>query len=141
MTDSEARLAELVAEAAAGLVVDGRSEAGGTDYAVGEVVIAEVRGATASFRLRPDVAAAAARTPDAAPSSHGPEWVAFTPRALDRFAGDRVASWFEFAVRQARAGLTYGATVPRQTDGPASSSQGTTTTASEPTATDGVREA
>jgi hypothetical protein len=46
-------------------------------------------------------AKAAERTPDAKPSANGPEWVAITPPIIDRFAGDRIASWFEFAVREA----------------------------------------
>jgi hypothetical protein len=93
---------ELIARLAAAADVPGLSVADGTDYRVGDRVIVEVRGPTASFRLRPDVANAAARTPDAGPSANGPGWVAFTPPTLDRFAGDRIASWFEFAVRGAR---------------------------------------
>lgn len=102
MSGGAAQLSELMAELARELGVEGQPVDGGVDYAVGDVAVAEVRGGTAAFRLRPDVATAAARTPDGAIDSRGPEWVSFTPRSLDRFARDRVSSWFEFAVRQGR---------------------------------------
>ena len=55
----------------------------------------------AEFRLRPDVASAALRTPDVQASDRGPEWVAFSPASLDRFALDRLTAWFDFAWRHA----------------------------------------
>jgi hypothetical protein len=55
----------------------------------------------AEFRLRPDIASAAVRTPDVRPSERGPEWVTFTPTHLDRYALDRLTAWFEFAWRHA----------------------------------------
>lgn len=55
----------------------------------------------AEFRLRPDVASAALRTPDVRASDRGPEWVRFSPPALDRFALDRLTAWFDFAWRHA----------------------------------------
>ena len=57
--------------------------------------------ASAEFRLRPDVASAAVRTPDVGASDRGPEWVTFSPPSLDRFALDRLTAWFEFAWRHA----------------------------------------
>ena len=57
--------------------------------------------ASAEFRLRPDVASAAVRTPDVRASDRGPEWVTFTPPDLDRFAVDRLTAWFDFAWRHA----------------------------------------
>ena len=57
-------------------------------------------GGTASFALDPAVAAAAARTPDVAPSSRGPGWVDFTPVELDDHAADRAAAWFASAHRR-----------------------------------------
>ena len=57
--------------------------------------------ASAEFRLRPDVAAAAVRTPDVGTSDRGPEWVTLTPQGLDRFALDRLTAWFDFAWRHA----------------------------------------
>jgi hypothetical protein len=53
------------------------------------------------LRLEPAIAAAAARTPDAAPSSRGAEWVRFNPRELDGHATDRLIAWFDFAYRHA----------------------------------------
>lgn len=50
------------------------------------------------------IAAAAARTPDSAPSSRGPEWVRFSPRQLDAHAIDRLRAWLDLAYRRA-AGL------------------------------------
>jgi hypothetical protein len=50
-------------------------------------------------RLEPFVAQAALRTPDTTASTRGPEWVRFTPRALDRFAADRATAWIEHAWR------------------------------------------
>jgi hypothetical protein len=57
-------------------------------------------GATASFALDGAVAAAAARTPDVAPSSRGAGWVDFTPAELDDHASDRAAAWFASAHRR-----------------------------------------
>lgn len=53
------------------------------------------------LRLEPAIAAAAARTPDAAPSPRGPQWVRFNPRELDGNATDRLTAWFDFAYRHA----------------------------------------
>ena len=94
-------LAELVAAAATGDVdVEAMPEGDATVYAIGDSMIARVEGRTAEFRLRPAVAAAAARTPEASPSPRGPEWVAFSPTTFDRFTRDRIEAWFEFATRQ-----------------------------------------
>ncbi len=90
-----------VDEVAAAIGAERSDIGGGVSYSVGKTVIVVVEGTTAAFRLRADVAAAAARTPDAAPSPRGPEWVAFSPTAFDRFTRDRIESWFEFAARQA----------------------------------------
>jgi len=57
-------------------------------------------GATASFALDLAVAAAAARTPDVAPSQRGPGWVDFTPAELDDHAADRAGAWFVSAHRR-----------------------------------------
>lgn len=58
----------------------------------------------AEFRLDPLVARAALRTPDAAPSARGPEWVAFAPAELDESAADRADAWFLSAHRRAASG-------------------------------------
>jgi hypothetical protein len=53
------------------------------------------------FRLDPIVARAALGTPDTSASSRGPEWVAFSPAELDRFAVDRALAWLGAAHRRA----------------------------------------
>ena len=50
---------------------------------------------------RRQIAAAAARTPDTAPSPRGPDWVRFNPRELDPHALDRLGAWLELAYRRA----------------------------------------
>lgn len=52
-------------------------------------------------RLDRPIAAAAARTPDVAPSRRGPEWIRFSPRDLDPHARDRLRAWLELAYRRA----------------------------------------
>ncbi len=51
--------------------------------------------------LEPPVAAAALRTPDTRPSPRGSGWIAFAPRAADRFALDRAEAWLRLAHRRA----------------------------------------
>ena len=58
------------------------------------------------LRLGRDVAAAACRTPDTTPSPRGADWVRFAPAAWDRFAVDRLQSWFRLAWRVAAGGRT-----------------------------------
>lgn len=53
------------------------------------------------FRLDPLVAEAAMRTPDTQPSKRGPEWVRFSPQALDGHAVDRAEAWLASAWRRA----------------------------------------
>ena len=53
------------------------------------------------IRLDRQVAAAAARTPDTAPSPRGPDWVRFNPRELDAHALDRLEAWLDLAHRRA----------------------------------------
>ena len=71
--------------------IEGRATPSGADYSAG----------AASFRLRPEIVAAAARTPGATVSPLGAEWVAFRPTALDQYSLDRLQSWFELAHRLA----------------------------------------
>lgn len=92
-------LAPLLDEAASAAGATRQVESDHVEYLVGDVLVAVLEGSGAAFRLRPDIVAAALRTPDAHASPRGPDWVAFRPRALDRFALDRVAAWFAFAVR------------------------------------------
>ena len=73
----------------------------GTDFVVGTMPFARLRGRTAEFRLRPEIVAAATRTGDAAESALGREWVAFSPTTFDQYALDRAQSWFELGHRLA----------------------------------------
>jgi hypothetical protein len=95
-------LEQLVAE-----IVDGLGEAatspggagrswsrGGVDFAVAGPFGVEIR-------LDRQVAAAAARTQDTAPSPRGPDWIRFNPRQLDAHALDRLRAWLELAHRRA----------------------------------------
>lgn len=61
----------------------------------------DASGAVATFRLDPVLATAARRTPDAGADGRGPEWVRFTPGAIDGHAEDRARAWFEAAHRRA----------------------------------------
>jgi hypothetical protein len=53
------------------------------------------------IRLDRGIAAAAARTPDTAPSSRGADWIRFNPRELDGHAIDRLRAWLELGYRRA----------------------------------------
>lgn len=53
------------------------------------------------LRLGDEIAEAAMRTPDTAPSSRGSAWVTFAPRYWDEHAFDRLEAWFLVAWRLA----------------------------------------
>ena len=74
----------------------------GRSWSSGENEIAVVGPFGVEIRLDSQVAAAAARTPDTAPSPRGPDWVRFNPRELDAHALDRLGAWLELALRRAR---------------------------------------
>ncbi len=96
-------LAELFDEACSTLgAVDRREASGAIEFLVGGRPFAAVAGHTAEFRLESVVGRAALGTPDATPSPRGPDWVAFRPTGLDRFASDRATAWFLSAWRHAR---------------------------------------
>lgn len=98
----EGTLAQVMAELAADdPSIEVRSNGAAVEYLVDGVAFARAEGPTASFRLQPEIAAAAARTDGTRPSPLGPGWVAFTPRRFDRFALDRATAWFELALRLA----------------------------------------
>ncbi len=81
--------------------VEERPVPGGIEYVTHERAFVRLTGATAHFRLRPEVAAAAIRTPAAAASPLGPDWVTFSPGPLDQYALDRAQAWFELGHRLA----------------------------------------
>jgi hypothetical protein len=97
-------LASIVADAGAELdqvvVVETESE---VRYRRGEAVFAVVHGDTLDVELGPEIAAAAARTPDTALSMVGEGWVTFRPRSLDGLVVDRVSAWVMMAWRRAAA--------------------------------------
>ncbi len=64
-------------------------------------LFAVLEGPALVVRLRPELAEAAVRTPDAAASGRGTGWVTLRPATLDQFALDRARSWFESAHRLA----------------------------------------
>ena len=49
------------------------------------------------LRLGPEIAEAAARTPDTGSSSRGEAWVRFAPKTWDDMARDRLDAWFRVA--------------------------------------------
>jgi hypothetical protein len=71
------------------------------EYVRGATVFAARQGTIVSFRLRPEVAEAALRTPDTVRSSRGAGWITLQPRVVDGFALDRELAWFESAWRLA----------------------------------------
>ena len=72
------------------------------EWDAGGVTFAALAGDAAEFRLGPAVAAAARGTPDTGPSGRGPDWVAFRPTELDRYARDRAMAWFGSAWRESK---------------------------------------
>jgi hypothetical protein len=93
---------ELLAIIEAAAVAAGavRRERGETiDYEIGEVMVASVGPGGAEFRLGSEIAAAALNTPDTHASARGPDWVAFRPRTVDRFARDRAEAWTALAAK------------------------------------------
>ncbi len=52
-------------------------------------------------KLGAEIGEAATRTPDAGPSSRGPDWVRFAPAEWDDNAFDRLEAWFRVAWRMA----------------------------------------
>jgi hypothetical protein len=95
-------VAQLVSELAAELSdADATTEGASTTWSRSGRVFGVLGPDGIELCLEPAIAAAAARTPDAAPSPRGPEWVRFNPRELDGHATDRLSAWFDFAYRHA----------------------------------------
>ena len=100
--DAEPTLADLLIDLAGDFGdVEALEQPDGANYVVAGRSFATSTGPRASFRLRPEIVAAAIRTPDAGPSERGPEWVTFSPATIDQYALDRAQSWFELAHRLA----------------------------------------
>ena len=99
---SDLTLDELLAAAAEGLSGVTTADDGSIrTWSAGGQLFATLHDGAAEFRLDPTIAGAALRTPDTAPSSRGPGWLAFTPAALDDAATDRAEAWFLSAHRRA----------------------------------------
>src|SRR6478736_5179597 len=70
-------------------------------FAVGGAVFAVLAEDLLEVALDATVLKAALKTPDTAASVRGAGWIAFSPRAVDRFALDRAEAWVRFAHRRA----------------------------------------
>jgi hypothetical protein len=81
--------------------VDTADATTGREYSRGQQVFAATHDGAVELRLHPEVAQAAARTPDTQLSQRGPGWVRFSPAELDGHARDRVRAWFMSAWRAA----------------------------------------
>ena len=88
------------------LLADLLDEAGGVEtpasrqYARNGVTFAIRSGEEViELRLTADIAEAALRTPDTHPSSHGGDWILFSPPIWDDHARDRLEAWFRVAWR------------------------------------------
>jgi hypothetical protein len=98
-------LATTLAELAAGdFAIEIVDRGGLIEYVVHSTPFARAEGTAASFRMRPEVVAAAMRTEDTAASALGRDWVEFRPRRWDRYALDRAVAWFGLARRLAGDG-------------------------------------
>jgi hypothetical protein len=108
MTDesaSDLSLLDVLTSAAEGLPGVAAEGVGETRrWQAGEALFATLEGDRAEFRLDPQIARAALRTPDTGPSPRGPDWVVFAPPLLDDGAVDRAEAWFLSAHRHARKG-------------------------------------
>jgi hypothetical protein len=93
---------EAVVEELAG--VDRRREGEAVSYLAGGRTFAVQAQDVLEVALDADVAMAALRTPDAKASSRGPDWIAFAPEIIDRFALDRAEAWLRAAHRRVTGG-------------------------------------
>jgi hypothetical protein len=95
-------LRELLEEAVDDLQDVAAVEVGeGVEWRRGGRAFAVAGEGVAEFRLDPLVAKAALRTPDTQPSERGPDWLRFSPQALDGHAVDRAEAWLASAWRRA----------------------------------------
>jgi hypothetical protein len=95
------RLAGLLDQVAAALGAERIATDGSVEYRRGATVLAVDGPDGTDFQLRPDLAAAALRTPSVSASRRGPAWVRFSPTGVDETVRDRAGSWLEFAWRRA----------------------------------------
>lgn len=79
------------------------------EYDLAGLVFAVREADRLAFRLRPEIAAVAQQTPNAARSVRGPEWVVLTVSTADSFTLDRATAWFATAWRFAGESPAGGA--------------------------------
>ena len=97
-----ASLREVLEEAVSDLDdVEAVAAGHGTEWRRRDRPFAAFTEAGAEFLLDPAVAKAALRTPDAHPSTRGPDWVWFRPATVDGHAVDRAQAWLASAWRRA----------------------------------------
>jgi len=112
--DEKAAAAEIATAPVAGTLVDVLRELAADDPTVSLVnaghvtefraegtAFAQLDGERATFRLRREIVSAAIRTGGSSGSPLGPDWVTFRPEQWDRYALDRVVSWWQLARRLA----------------------------------------
>lgn len=118
MTDERRPIDEASAEGASSAVerLAGELEGvrqfergGAVEYDRAGVVFATRESGTLTFRLRPEIAEVALKTPGTGRSTRGSGWVALAATEGGAFTRDRAAAWFESAWRL--AGEEPGATV------------------------------
>ena len=101
----DASLPALVAEISIDLPESRSLSAGGTTtWSRADQPFAALGPDAIEIRLDRDIAAAATRTPDTAPSTRGPDWIRFNPRELDGHAVDRLRAWLHLGYRRAEGG-------------------------------------
>ena len=94
-------LREALEEALADLEgVEQTAIGGGVEWRRGGQPFAALAGDAAEFRLDPQVANAALRTPDTSASKRGADWVRFSPAVVDGHAIDRAQAWLASAWRR-----------------------------------------
>jgi hypothetical protein len=98
-------LGDVLAAAAEGLEGVSTDAVGDAiTWFAGPAPFAVLTGGSATFRLDPQVARAALRTPGTATAAElGPDWLTYAPSELDDEAVDRIEAWFLSAYRRVRA--------------------------------------
>jgi hypothetical protein len=81
--------------------VQAESSGTGRQYSRAGALFAVAGDGWLELRLQPEVAEAAARTPDTSLSPRGAGWIRFAPAELDGHAVDRAQAWFLSAWRHA----------------------------------------
>lgn len=84
--------------------VERRREGESVTYVVGGRSFAVLLPDVLEVLLDPAVAKAALKTADTLASPRGAGWIAFSPRAIDRFALDRAEAWVRSAHRRVAGG-------------------------------------